>query len=124
MIKFKGSSHSGAQAWFAQRITGFVLVILLVGHFLLKHFGLEEPGAGQITYAVVAKQLANPAWKLFEISFLVVALYHALNGIWMIAADYVHPPVLRVGVYTILWLAGIALLIMGIMTLVPFALTT
>jgi len=119
MIVFRGSGQTGAQAWYLQRITGILLVFLLVGHFLFQHFGLEEPEAGQLTYSVVTKRLANPMWKCLEIAFLVVALYHSLNGIWMVAADYVHNAQLRVGIFTLLWIAGLFLLVIGVITLLP-----
>jgi succinate dehydrogenase / fumarate reductase membrane anchor subunit len=121
MIEFPGSSRSGAQGWYWQRVTGVLLAVLLVGHFLLKHFGLEDAGAHQITYSTVARQLSSPWWVAFELGFLVVALWHGLNGVWMAAADYVHIPVLRIGVYTLLWVAGVFLLLVGLVTLLPFS---
>lgn len=121
MERFPGSSASGAQAWLWQRVTGATLVVLLVGHFLLKHFGMEGSEGEGITHALVVAQLRNPWWLVFELVFLVVALWHGLNGVWMVAADYLHAPVLRVGAYLALWIVGFVSLLLGLVTLLPLA---
>ncbi|MEW6440571.1 MAG: succinate dehydrogenase, hydrophobic membrane anchor protein [bacterium] len=121
MIGLSGSSRTGSQAWLWQRVSGVALVVLLIGHFLLKHFALEEPGAGQITYSAVVRQLSSFWWVVFELSLLVAALWHGFNGVWMVAADYVHKPLLRTVIYTGLWAAGAFLLLAGMITLIPFS---
>ncbi len=121
MERFPGSSASGAQSWLWQRVTGAVLVVLLVGHFLLKHFGMGGAEGEGITHALVTAQLKNPWWLVFELVFLVVALWHGLNGVWMVAADYLHAPVLRVGAYLALWAVGFVSLLLGLVTLLPLA---
>lgn len=121
MERFPGSSATGAQAWLWQRVTGAILVVLLVGHFLLKHFGMGGVEGEGITHALVVAQLRNPWWLVFELVFLVMALWHGLNGVWMVAADYLHAPVLRVGVYLALWVVGFVSLVLGLVTLLPLA---
>jgi succinate dehydrogenase hydrophobic membrane anchor protein len=123
MHRFKGSSDTGAMIWFFQRITGLLLVVFLGGHFLFQHFFAEEPNAGQLTYESVGRTLANPMWKTLELGFLAFALFHGINGIWMILGDYVHWKWLRVTVFSVLCMGALSLFILGTVTIVPFTMT-
>ena len=123
MHRFKGSSDTGAMIWFFQRITGLLLVVFLGGHFLFQHFFAEDPHAGQLTYESVGRTLANPMWKTLELGFLAFALFHGINGIWMILADYVHWKWLRVTMFSVLCVGALSLLILGTVTIVPFTMT-
>jgi len=123
MHRFKGSSDTGAMIWFFQRITGLLLVGFLGGHFLFQHFFAEEPNAGQLTYESVGRTLANPMWKTLELGFLAFALFHGINGIWMILGDYVHWKWLRVTVFSVLCMGALSLFILGTVTIVPFTMT-
>jgi succinate dehydrogenase hydrophobic membrane anchor protein len=108
---------------FFQRITGLLLVVFLGGHFLFQHFFAEEPNAGQLTYESVGRTLANPMWKTLELGFLAFALFHGINGIWMILGDYVHWKWLRVTVFSVLCMGALSLFILGTVTIVPFTVT-
>ena len=74
--------------WYMQRITGALLVILLAAHFWVEHFMTAELQRGNLTYATVHARLSNPVWQAIDISFLLVALYHGLNGLRNIVLDY------------------------------------
>lgn len=74
--------------WYAQRITGALLLILLAAHFWVEHFMTAPVRHGELTYAVVVARLSNPGWKIVDVSFLVVALYHGLSGVRNIVLDY------------------------------------
>ena len=74
--------------WYLQRITGAMLVILLAAHFWVEHFMTAELQRGDLTYAAIRARVSNPAWQYIDISFLLVALYHGLNGLRNIVLDY------------------------------------
>jgi succinate dehydrogenase cytochrome b556 subunit len=74
--------------WYLQRITGALLVILLAAHFWVEHFMTAQLQRGDLTYATVHVRVANPVWQAIDISFLIVALYHGLNGLRNIVLDY------------------------------------
>ena len=116
------SGNAGHFSWFWQRITGVILIPLLYVHYKVNHFSIAggEGGFGADTYAEVAAKLADPFWKAFDILFIAFALYHALNGLWIIAADYVHKESHRMIVYGILWTLGMAAMITGLIVIVPF----
>ena len=64
--------------------------------------------------------LGSPFWKFFHLGFVLLLLYHILNGFWLMVEDYVHCSALRVSLFGLSWIVGIAFLIMGFVTLVPF----
>jgi succinate dehydrogenase cytochrome b556 subunit len=77
-----------ALAWYLQRITGALLVVLLVAHFWVEHFMTAPLRRGELTYARVMERLANPYWQAIDIAFLIVALHHGLSGARSILLDF------------------------------------
>jgi succinate dehydrogenase cytochrome b556 subunit len=74
--------------WYLQRITGALLVLLLAAHFWVEHFMTAELQRGNLSYQAILSRISNPAWRAIDIAFLLVALYHGLNGVRNIALDY------------------------------------
>jgi succinate dehydrogenase / fumarate reductase, membrane anchor subunit len=77
-----------AFAWYMQRITGALLVPLLIAHFWVEHFMSATLMRGDLTYEVILSRISNPWWHAIDISFLLIALYHGLNGFYGIILDY------------------------------------
>ena len=101
-------------AWYFQRLTGIVLVPILLVHLLTMH-RYHEHG---LAWEGITRLFSNPYWKVLEISFLVLALYHALNGLYAVVQDYVKSPGLRLTLYGLCVLCGLVLLAFGIVTVV------
>jgi succinate dehydrogenase / fumarate reductase membrane anchor subunit len=74
--------------WYTQRITGALLVPLLVAHFWVEHFMSADLLRGDLTYAAILGRISNPVWQGIDIAFLLVALVHGLNGLRNIVLDY------------------------------------
>src|SRR4051812_9210837 len=74
--------------WYLQRITGALLVALLAAHFWVEHFMTAEIRRGDLTYEAILQRISNPVWQFIDIAFLLVALYHGLNGLRNIILDY------------------------------------
>ena len=117
--RYKGSGKTGAFNWFFQRISGVALLILLLGHFYIEHF--YAPGTIP-TYNVVAGRLASLGWKLFDLSFVVFALWHGINGIFEFIDDYVHNG-WRLFLRALFWVIGVFYLILALLTILPFSAT-
>ncbi len=113
-MKDRGIGSGGALAWFFQRLTGIVLVPVLLVHLLTMH-RYHKHG---LAWQDVTSLMANPYWKVLEITFLVVALYHGLNGVYSLLQDYVKKPGLRLTLFSLIVLAGLALLVFGLITVV------
>ena len=106
----------GALRWLLQRVSGMALVVFLLIHFWVTHY---FPG-GDVTYQKVAARLADPYWKFFNLSFLVLALYHGVNGGWTILEDYLKEGWWRVILLGLVLLAGLFLLVLGTLTILAF----
>lgn len=75
-------------AWYLQRITGAALLLLLIAHFWVVHFMTANLRRGELTYGEILPRIANPWWQAIDISFLVIALVHGLNGLYGIVLDF------------------------------------
>lgn len=74
--------------WYLQRITGALLVFLLIAHFWVEHFASEQLLRGDLSYEAIRGRIAQPLWQGIDIAFLLVALYHGLSGVRNILLDY------------------------------------
>jgi succinate dehydrogenase / fumarate reductase membrane anchor subunit len=108
-----GRGRSGMFEWYLQRITGVALVVLLSLHFFVLHYATEGP----VTYAKVMARLTSPAWKAIDLSFLVFAAYHAMNGFRTIIDDFVRGPALRSALVGALWLCSVGFVVLGAVTI-------
>lgn len=100
----------GVAAWLFQRVSGAVLLLGLIIHFLLMHYSGHE----QIRHEIVLKRLSSPYWKAFDLIFLVSVTYHGFNGMWGIALEYINSArllklsqILFVAAATLLIIAGV-----------------
>jgi succinate dehydrogenase hydrophobic anchor subunit len=74
--------------WYTQRVTGALLVPLLVAHFWVEHFMSKTLLQGGLSYETILVRISNPVWQFIDISFLIVALVHGLNGLRNILLDF------------------------------------
>jgi len=101
--------------WYLQRVTGAALLLLLIMHFWVEHFTAEVREHG-LTFDVIQRRFfGNPWFVAVDITFLVVALYHGLNGVRNIIFDFGRvTPKLRIGVTAILIAVGLVVAWWGI----------
>ena len=104
-------------AWFLQRISSVVLFILLIWHFVIYHFVSK----GVFNYNDIVAKMGSPWFNLIQFIFLVTALYHGLNGIWMVSEDYIHNKNWRLFILGLILLIGISLFFIGILTIIKVA---
>jgi succinate dehydrogenase hydrophobic membrane anchor protein len=86
MVLEQHRRSGGILLWFSQRLSGLFLLVMLLSHFYFLHYYQE----GFVTYDKVAARLASNSWKVFDLSFLVLALFHGMNGLWTLILEYVH----------------------------------
>jgi succinate dehydrogenase / fumarate reductase membrane anchor subunit len=109
MFKFNSSKESGSRSWVLQRITGVALVVLMIGHYILMHY---QPESGH-TYGAVLVRMQFSWYRIIDLTFVTLGLYHGLNGIWGIFRDYNMKPWLNLTVISLLIIIGIAFLMWG-----------
>jgi succinate dehydrogenase hydrophobic anchor subunit len=95
--------------WGLQRITALLLFYYLTGHWLIIHYYTH----GNITFDKVKERLFSPFWFWFDIFFLLIIIFHALNGLRNIFFDFDPPAGFRNAIIFVLAGLGILLLILG-----------
>src|SRR4030065_1702360 len=110
IYKYEGSSSSGAYNWYLQRMTGILLVIVLVGHYILMH---ATPDSGH-TYQAVMERLRSPWWKAIDLTFVTLGLWHGRNGTWNVLRDYRMKPFWSITLYTLILLIGLIFWFLGV----------
>jgi succinate dehydrogenase / fumarate reductase, membrane anchor subunit len=106
----------GAARWLFQRVSGIGLLVFLLSHFWITHY---YPG-GDVTFEKVAERLTQPGWKFFNLAFLILALFHGLNGGWTILEDYLKDGWVRVTLFGAVVVAALFLFVMGTLTILGF----
>lgn len=122
MFKYQHSSGSGSFSWVVQRTTGIVLVILLIGHYILMHY---NPQSGHTYDAVLARMQSN-WYRVLDLTFVVLGMYHGLNGVWSIFRDYKLKSWQTITVVSLLIIFGLAFTLWGIKTIldIPYVSTS
>ncbi|MCK4836471.1 MAG: succinate dehydrogenase, hydrophobic membrane anchor protein [Candidatus Aminicenantes bacterium] len=110
---FKETSKTGARVWLFQRISAIILFVLLILHFVTYHF----INKGIIKYTDIMEKMKSPWFNLIQFIFLLTAVYHGFNGIWMMVEDYVHPKLMRIVLFGIIVIIAFCLLFIGMLTI-------
>jgi succinate dehydrogenase cytochrome b subunit len=83
-----GTVYRGGQgqwSWALHRITGVAVFLFLLAHIV----DTALVGFGPELYNRVVSVYHNPIVRLMEISLAMLVLFHALNGLRIIAIDFV-----------------------------------
>lgn len=108
------TSRTGRFAWMMQRVSAVVLIFLAFTHFGIQHFTSDAVS----TALTVAHRMNNPWWQGYYVIFIVLALYHGINGVLGIIHDYAPKPLVR-GIFAIIfWSLGFVFAAMGIANIV------
>ncbi len=93
----------GFWPWVGQRLSGLFLAFFLCLHVVLLHFlrdgAIDAEG-------VIARLMASPLMVAFYAAFVVIVVFHGLNGFWGIALDYAPNDGLRRGIKWTLVIVG------------------
>jgi succinate dehydrogenase / fumarate reductase membrane anchor subunit len=81
-----GRSNFELYAWVFMRVSGVLLVLLVLALFAIMHvFG---GGLDRVNFAFVSGRWANPFWRVYDAAMLTLALLHGGNGLRVIIDDY------------------------------------
>lgn len=95
--KYNGTGNNGTLAWLMQRISGLILILVVLVHF----FSMLKGGELGMKQFILGPVLA-------------FAVFHTANGFKMITDDYVASTVWRGVLYAIYWIGAIVLLTLGL----------
>ena len=104
-------------SWLFMRLSGVVLLLMVLLHFAIMH--LFTP-IELINYAFVAARWSNPFWRVYDLVLLNLALVHGMNGLRIVADDYVHSRPARLVAMTIIYGITFLFLILGIDVIFAF----
>jgi succinate dehydrogenase / fumarate reductase, membrane anchor subunit len=96
--------------WLIKIVTGPLLVVLLLVHFIVNHFIGEN---GLLTYADVIAYYKNPLIPVMEICFLAAVVTHSLSGLRGIFLDLNPSRSLLKAVDWLLVIVGIVAVVYG-----------
>jgi succinate dehydrogenase / fumarate reductase membrane anchor subunit len=117
MKNFKETSKTGAVLWLLQRFTAVILFVILVYHFVYYHF----ISLGVYPWKDVVAKMQSPWFNLLQFTFLITALYHGFNGIWMVTEDYIHCKLWRFILFSLIVTVGVVLLFVGTLTIIKIS---
>lgn len=105
-------SHSNAELnwWIFMRISGLILVFLVLGHIYMTFIQVSEADA---TYIAVVNKLQQPAWKLYDWVILSLSMLHGVNGARYSIEDYVRSRPNRAWVKTIFYTVAAVIFTLG-----------
>ncbi|MEO0049456.1 MAG: hypothetical protein RL556_788 [Actinomycetota bacterium] len=105
--------------WMYMRISGAVLVGLILTHLLVNLF-LPQEGIKSLDFAFVAGKWANPFWQVWDGLMLWLALIHGTNGMRTIVNDYAEREWVRKTLIWALWITCGALILLGTLVITTF----
>ncbi len=104
-------------AWFFMRVTGVVLLLVLVFHLLWMHLVI---GVDNINFNVVASRWQNPLWRVFDTTLLIFALSHGTNGTRWVLKDYIRSPGWEIAVKWFIYVLVVVIGAMGAFVIFTF----
>jgi succinate dehydrogenase / fumarate reductase, membrane anchor subunit len=111
-------SSSEVWWWFFMRISGVVLVFLVLIHVFVMH--IVDSGVERVNFAFVAERCDIVGWKAFDWVMLVLAMLHGTNGLRIVIEDYVRSPGVRTAIKGSIYMLAAVLTVMGTAVIVTF----
>lgn len=104
--------------WYFMRISGLVLVILVLGHFTIVH--LLSGGIDRVDFAFVSGRWSNPLWQVWDWLMLFLGLLHGANGMKTIINEYVHRAGTRMALKSTLYVLTLIFILLGTAVILTF----
>jgi succinate dehydrogenase membrane anchor subunit len=104
--------------WLFMRLSGIVLVVLVVGHLLIQL--VLDGGVTKIGFAFVAGRWASPFWQLWDLLMLWLAMLHGANGLRTVINDYAERDGTRMWLKMLLYTATVFTVLLGTLVIFTF----
>ena len=104
--------------WLFMRISGILLVFLVLGHFTIVH--LLGGGLNRVDFAFVAGRWSNPFWQTWDWLMLFLGLLHGANGLKTIINEYVRSPGKRAAFKSALYVLTTVFILLGSLVILTF----
>lgn len=113
-----GRSNFELYGWIFMRVSGVLLVVLVIGH-LFVNLMLGE-GIKQIDFGFVANKWASPFWQVYDLLMLWLAMLHGTNGLRTVINDYAERDQTRFWLKALLVVSATAVVVIGTLTILTF----
>ena len=105
-------------SWLFMRMSGVVLLFLVLGHLLIMLF--LDGGVQRINFAFVAGRWASPFWQVWDLVMLWLAALHGGNGLRTVINDYARKDGTRFWLQTLLNVAVLLIVVLGTYVIFTF----
>lgn len=105
-------------AWLFMRLSGIVLVVLVIGHLLIQL--VLDGGVSKIGFAFVAGRWASPFWQGWDLLMLWLAMLHGANGLRTVINDYAERANTRLWLKGLLYTATVFTILLGTLVIFTF----
>jgi len=114
----RSNSNYERYSWLFMRISGLVLVFLVLGHLLIMN--ILDGGVQRINFGFVAGRWSSPFWQTWDLLQLWLAMLHGGNGMRTIINDYAEKPRTRFWLQTLLAVAVVFTVVLGTLVIFTF----
>jgi succinate dehydrogenase / fumarate reductase, membrane anchor subunit len=111
-------SNFELHGWLFMRLSGIVLVVLVIGHLLIQL--VLDGGVSKIGFAFVAGRWASPFWQTWDLLMLWLAMLHGANGLRTIINDYAERDSTRFWLKMLLYTATVFTVLLGTLVIFTF----
>ncbi|MFM1819184.1 MAG: hypothetical protein RIS61_782 [Actinomycetota bacterium] len=113
-----GRTNYELYSWLFMRISGVVLVFLVLGHLFIMN--ILDGGVQRINFAFVAGRWASPFWQVWDLLQLWLAMIHGGNGLRTIINDYAERDRTRIILKSLLYVAVVFIVLLGTLVIFTF----
>ena len=106
-------------AWLFMRVSGIVLVFLVLGHLLIIGTSSTAASSGS-TSASSPVAGPSPFWQVWDLLQLWLAMLHGTNGLRVVINDYAERPGTRFWLQAILYVAAVFTVVLGTLVIFTF----
>ena len=105
-------------SWLFMRLSGVVLVVLVIGHLLIQL--VLDGGVQKVGFAFVAGRWSSPFWQFWDLSMLWLAELHGGNGLRTVINDYARKDATRFWLKILLYVSMALILALGSFVIFTF----
>lgn len=114
----KQRSNFELYSWLFMRVSGIVLVFLVLGHLFIMN--ILDGGVQRINFAFVAGRWASPFWQVWDLLMLWLAMLHGTNGLRTVINDYAERDQTRFGLKMLLYVSSAFIIVLGTLVIFTF----
>jgi succinate dehydrogenase / fumarate reductase, membrane anchor subunit len=104
--------------WYFMRVSGIVLLFLVLGHFTIVH--ILGQGVDRVNFAFVSGRWSSPFWQTWDWTMLFLGLLHGANGMTIVIEDMVRRDGAKVALKSTLYVVTLVLMLLGTLIILTF----